>query len=115
MVSAQTSEHGQARWEPNSRRSRLVNPDVDARFEIRNIHAVDALLDTAGTASLIVVGRHGKGAIAAKLMGSVTHGVVGNAPVSGGDSRRLECGDFRCWLYRHPRVADAAVPRSSTW
>ncbi len=74
---ADMAKRGEAEFE----KIRQANPDVDARFEIRNIHAVDALLDTAGTASLIVVGRHGKSAIAAKLMGSVTHGVLGNAPV----------------------------------
>ncbi len=60
---------------------REAYPDVDAALDILQIHAVDALLDAGETASLIVVGKHGGSVLAAKLMGSVTHGVLGSAPV----------------------------------
>ncbi len=57
-------------------------PDVEgATLDILQVRAVDALLDAGETASLIVVGKHGGSVLAAKLMGSVTHGVLGSAPV----------------------------------
>ena len=56
-------------------------PDVHATLEVLNVHAVDALLDAGDEASLVVVGKHGGSVLASRLMGSVTQGVLGSAPV----------------------------------
>lgn len=56
-------------------------PDVEATLDVLNFHAVDALLDASDEASLIVVGKHGGGVLASRIMGSVTQGVLGSAPV----------------------------------
>ncbi|MCI1964263.1 MAG: universal stress protein [Ancrocorticia sp.] len=55
-------------------------PDVHASLDILPGHAVDALLDAAKEASLVVVGKHGAHNVAARLLGSVTLGVLGSAP-----------------------------------
>lgn len=52
------------------------HPDVEVRRVVVEGDPVIALADAAGTASLLVVGSHGRGAVARLLLGSVSHGVL---------------------------------------
>jgi nucleotide-binding universal stress UspA family protein len=52
-------------------------------FELRisSAHPVDAIVEAAGTDSLVVVGSRGHGGLASVLLGSVSRGVLHRAPV----------------------------------
>lgn len=55
-------------------------PDVHATLDVLPGHAVDALLEAAKSASVVVVGKHGTQSVGARLLGSVTLGVLNAAP-----------------------------------
>lgn len=55
-------------------------PDVEVRLEVSDHPAVEALLDAAVGARLLVVGSHGRGAFRGMLLGSVSKAVVRHAP-----------------------------------
>ena len=55
-------------------------PDVKAQLDVLPGHAVDALLEAAKDASIVVVGKHGAQSFAARILGSVTLGVLNSAP-----------------------------------
>jgi len=51
-------------------------PNVDVQRVVVEGDPVIALADAAGTASLLVIGSHGRGAVARLLLGSVSHGLL---------------------------------------
>ncbi len=55
-------------------------PDVKAELDVLPGHAVEALLEAAKSASLLVVGTHGAATFGARVLGSVTLGVLNSAP-----------------------------------
>ncbi|MBO3752185.1 universal stress protein [Streptosporangiaceae bacterium NEAU-GS5] len=52
------------------------HPRVQVAEDVRCAHPVDALVDAAEGADLVVVGSHGRGAFGSMLLGSVGHGVL---------------------------------------
>ncbi|HZC26640.1 MAG TPA: universal stress protein [Actinopolymorphaceae bacterium] len=54
-------------------------PDVPVECRVREAHAVDGLLEEALQASLVVVGAHGRNALAGTFLGSVSQGVLHHA------------------------------------
>jgi nucleotide-binding universal stress UspA family protein len=54
-------------------------PPVRVIEDVRCAHPVDALLDAAEDADLLVVGSHGRGALGLMLLGSVSRGVLHHA------------------------------------
>lgn len=59
---------------------REEHPDVEVRRVVRSLHPVPALLEAAQGARLLVVGSHGRGALAHLLMGSVSTTLLHHAP-----------------------------------
>ncbi|MFF5213577.1 universal stress protein [Streptosporangium sp. NPDC000396] len=54
-------------------------PEVTVLEDVQSAHPVDALVDASGTADLVVVGSHGRGALASAVLGSVSRGVLHHA------------------------------------
>ncbi|MEU1878983.1 universal stress protein [Streptosporangium sp. NPDC020072] len=54
-------------------------PEVTVLEDVQSAHPVDALVDASATADLVVVGSHGRRAVAAALLGSVSRGVLHHA------------------------------------
>lgn len=55
------------------------HPEVDTDMDVICAHPVTALVESAENADLIVVGSHGRGAVASAILGSVSHGVLHHA------------------------------------
>lgn len=58
-----------------------VYPDLEVHLEVTTAPPVEAMLDQASRAQLLVVGSHGRGALGRLLLGSVGHSVVSRCPV----------------------------------
>jgi len=56
------------------------HPDIDCSLTLVQGAAAPALVDAAASAALIIVGTHGRGAIAGLILGSVSHDVLLNMP-----------------------------------
>lgn len=54
---------------------------VPVEIRISNAYPVDAIVEAAGTDSLVVVGSRGHGGLASVLLGSISRGVLHRAPV----------------------------------
>ncbi|MFF0575433.1 universal stress protein [Streptosporangium saharense] len=54
-------------------------PEVTVLEDVQSAHPVDALVDASAVADLVVVGSHGRGAVASALLGSVSRGVLHHA------------------------------------
>lgn len=54
---------------------------VPVEVRVSSAHPVDAIVEAAGTDSLVVVGSRGHGGLASVLLGSVSRGVLHRAPV----------------------------------
>lgn len=54
---------------------------VPVEVRLSGAHPVDAIVEAAGTESLVVVGSRGHGGLASVMLGSVSRGVVHRAPV----------------------------------
>ena len=59
---------------------RLTHPTLDASTILLQGAAAPALVEAAGTAAALVVGTHGRGAVAGLVLGSVSHDVLLNMP-----------------------------------
>ncbi|GAA1010134.1 universal stress protein [Acrocarpospora pleiomorpha] len=60
-------------------RYREEYPDVKVIEDVHSAHPVEALVDASGGADLLVVGSHGRGALGAVVLGSVSRGVLHHA------------------------------------
>lgn len=58
---------------------RTAYPQVKVGEEVHREHPVTVLTEASKTSDLLIVGAHGRGAIGALLLGSVSHGVVHHA------------------------------------
>lgn len=58
-----------------------AHPDLEVHPELTTAPPVEAMLDQAERAQLIVVGSHGRGALGRLFLGSVGHAVVSRCPV----------------------------------
>ncbi|MCK6210161.1 universal stress protein [Georgenia sp. EYE_87] len=54
---------------------------VPVEVRLSGAHPVDAIVEAAGTESLVVVGSRGHGGLASVMLGSVSRGVIHRAPV----------------------------------
>jgi len=61
-------------------RIRTEHPDLSVSVVLEQGPAAQALVDASREASLLVVGTHGRGAIAGLILGSVSHDVLMNLP-----------------------------------
>lgn len=58
-----------------------AHPDLELHLELTTAPPVEAMLDQALRAQLLVVGSHGRGALGRLFLGSVGHAVVSRSPV----------------------------------
>ncbi|TFD46026.1 universal stress protein [Cryobacterium sp. TMT1-2-1] len=61
-------------------RIREANPGMDVTVTLEQGPAAQTLVDASRTAELLVVGTHGRGAVAGLILGSVSHDVLLNMP-----------------------------------
>jgi nucleotide-binding universal stress UspA family protein len=61
-------------------RVRSTHPSLDSSSVLMQGAAAPALVDAAKTAAVMVVGTHGRGAVAGLILGSVSHDVLLNMP-----------------------------------
>ena len=59
---------------------RILIPGIDVKTELVHSHPVQALVDEADGAELLVVGSHGRGGFTGMLLGSVSQAVLHHAP-----------------------------------
>ena len=62
-----------------ARRAQLQDPDLDIRCAVAEEYPPDLLIDRSASASLVVVGTRGRGAVARTVCGSVSSAVAGRA------------------------------------